>query len=156
MSKSSFDYAVQQIRINEEFFEDVVVEHLRDQLNYDYLYGPDVERTNEKYEDVFLPSILPSALRRINKDLPQAAIQEAILKISNVEGDSLQHKNERFSDYLQNGVEVRYFNGKEDINDIVYLIDYTNPENNDFHVVNQWTFVCLLYTSPLPIQEGFQ
>ncbi len=141
MSKSSFDYAVQQIRINEEFFEDVVVEHLRDQLNYDYLYGPDVERTNEKYEDVFLPSILPSALRRINKDLPQAAIQEAILKISNVEGDSPQHKNERFSDYLQNGVEVRYFNGKEDINDIVYLIDYANPENNDFHVVNQWTFV---------------
>mgnify|MGYP000697740341 CR=1 FL=1 len=34
-----------------------------------------------------------------------------------------------------------FFDGKEDRDDIVYLIDYSNPDNNDFHVVNQWTFV---------------
>ena len=36
---------------------------------------------------------------------------------------------------------MHFFDGKEDRNDIVYLLDYANPDNNDFHVVNQWTFV---------------
>lgn len=141
MQASNIDYAFSKTRINEEFFEDVVVEHLRDKLGYTYLHGPDVRRTSDKYDDVFLPDVLPRTLSRINKGVPEAAIQEAILKISNVEGDSLQHRNETFMDYLQNGVEVRYFDGKEERDDIIYLIDYSDPENNDFHVVNQWTYV---------------
>lgn len=141
MQASNIDYAFSKTRINEEFFEDVVVEHLRDKLGYTYLHGPDVRRTSDKYDDVFLPDVLPRALSRINKGVPEAAIQEAILKISNVEGDSLQHRNETFMDYLQNGVEVRYFDGEEERDDIIYLIDYSDPENNDFHVVNQWTYV---------------
>lgn len=141
MQASNIDYAFSKTRINEEFFEDVVVEHLRDKLGYTYLHGPDVRRTSDKYDDVFLPDVLPWALSRINEGVPEAAIQEAILIISNVEGDSLQHRNETFMDYLQNGVEVRYFDGKEERDDIIYLIDYSDPENNDFHVVNQWTYV---------------
>lgn len=141
MQASNIDYAFSKTRINEEFFEDVVVEHLRDKLGYTYLHGPDVRRTSDKYDDVFLPDVLPRALSRINKGVPEAAIQEAILKISNVEGDSLQHRNETFMDYLQNGVEVRYFDGEEERDDIIYLIDYSDPENNDFHVINQWTYV---------------
>lgn len=141
MQIKGVDYAYSKMPINEEFFEDVVVEHLRDKLGYTYLHGPDVRRTSDKYDDVFLPDVLPRTLSRINKGVPEAAIQEAILKISNVEGDSLQHRNETFMDYLQNGVEVRYFDGKEERDDIIYLIDYSDPENNDFHVVNQWTYV---------------
>ena len=85
--------------------------------------------------------MLPAALARINKELPNAAIQEAILKLSNIEGGNLEQRNETFTDYLQSGVEVRYFDGKEERNDIVRLLDFDNPESNTFHVVNQWTFV---------------
>lgn len=49
--------------------------------------------------------------------------------------------NEVFNDYLQSGVEVHFYDGKEERDDIVYLLDYKNPLNNSFHVVNQWTFV---------------
>ena len=133
MQASNIDYAFSKTRINEEFFEDVVVEHLRDKLGYTYLHGPDVRRTSDKYDDVFLPDVLPRALSRINKGVPEAAIQEAILKISNVEGDSLQHRNETFMDYLQNGVEVRYFDGEEERDDIIYLIDYRDPETHEPH-----------------------
>ena len=90
---------------------------------------------------MFLPDVLPTALARINKELPGAAIQEAILKLSNIEGGSLEQRNETFTDYLQSGVEVRYFDGKEERDDIVRLLDFNEPENNTFHVVNQWTFV---------------
>ncbi|MGI6032114.1 MAG: type I restriction endonuclease subunit R [Coriobacteriales bacterium] len=136
-----FDYSAANIRMNEDFYEQVVVEHLRDDLGYEHLYGPDVTRTTDEYRDVFLPNVLSAALRRINKDLPASAITEAILKISNVEGGSLEQRNEIFHEYLQSGVEVRYFDGKEERNDIVHLLDFNDPDNNDFHVVNQWTFV---------------
>lgn len=128
-------------RINEDWFEQVIVEHLVDNLGYDHLYGPDVRRSSDDYRDVFLPDVLPDALARINKGLPSAAIDEAILKISNVEGGTLEQSNETFNDYLQSGVEVRYFDGEQDRDEIVRLLDFDDPGNNDFHVVNQWTFV---------------
>lgn len=129
------------LRINEDWFEQVIVEHLVDSLGYDHLYGPDVRRSSDDYRDVFLPDVLPDALARINKELPSAAIDEAILKISNVEGGTLEQRNETFNDYLQSGVEVRYFDGEQDRDEIVRLLDFDDPGNNDFHVVNQWTFV---------------
>ena len=127
--------------INEDFFEQALIEHLVEKHGYEFLHGPDVARSTSEYRDVFLPGIFSSALARINKELPSAAIQEAILKLSNIEGGSLEQRNETFTDYLQSGVEVRYFDGKEERNDIVRLLDFDEPENNTFHVVNQWTFV---------------
>lgn len=128
-------------KINEDWFEKVIIEHLVDNLGYDHLYGPDARRSSDDYRDVFLPDVLPDALARINKELPSAAIDEAILKISNVEGGTLEQRNETFNDYLQSGVEVRYFDGEQDRDEIVRLLDFDDPGNNDFHVVNQWTFV---------------
>ena len=129
------------LNINEDFFERTLIERLVEKHGYEFLHGPDVARSTNEYRDVFLPGILSSALARINKGLPSAAIQEAILKLSNIEGGSLEQRNETFTDYLQSGVEVRYFDGKEERNDIVRLLDFDEPENNTFHVVNQWTFV---------------
>ena len=127
--------------INEDFFERTLIERLVEKHGYKFLHGPDVARSTNEYRDVFLPGIFSSALARINKELPSAAIQEAILKLSNIEGGSLEQRNETFTDYLQSGVEVRYFDGKGERNDIVRLLDFDNPESNTFHVVNQWTFV---------------
>ncbi len=127
--------------MNEDFYEQVIIEHLRDEHGYEYLHGPDVPRTTPDYRDVFLPAVLPNSLRRINPGLPAAAIEQAILKLSNIEAGGLYQKNEVFNDYLQSGVEVHFFNGKEERDDIVYLLDFDKPENNAFHVVNQWTFV---------------
>lgn len=127
--------------INEDFFERTLIERLVEKHGYKFLHGPDVARSTNEYRDVFLPGIFSSALARINKELPSAAIQEAILKLSNIEGGGLEQRNETFTDYLQSGVEVRYFDGKEERNDIVRLLDFDNPESNTFHVVNQWTFV---------------
>lgn len=127
--------------INEDFFERTLIERLVEKHGYKFLHGPDVARSTNEYRDVFLPGVFSSALARINKELPSAAIQEAILKLSNIEGGSLEQRNETFTDYLQSGVEVRYFDGKEERDDIVRLLDFDEPENNTFHVVNQWTFV---------------
>lgn len=135
------EYEYHAFAIDEDFYEKTLIEYFCENLDYEHLYGPDVPRTTTEYHDVFLPDILPDALERINPTLPRQAINEAVLKINDVDTGSLQQRNEAFHEYLQSGVEVRFFDGKEEQNDIVYLIDFDNQENNDFHVVNQWTFV---------------
>ncbi len=135
------EYEYHAFAIDEDFYEKTLIEYFCENLGYEHLYGPDVPRTTTEYHDVFLPDILPDALERINPTLPRQAINEAVLKINDINTGSLQQRNEAFHEYLQSGVEVRLFDGKEEQNDIVYLIDFDNPKNNDFHVVNQWTFV---------------
>lgn len=129
------------VRINEGFFEGALIEYMTETLGWTHLYGPDVERSDDSYRDVFLPEVLPAALRRVNPGLPRQAIAEAVAKLKGDEVGDLAKRNEAFSDYLQNGVEVHFFDGREERDDIVYLLDFNNPANNDFHVVNQWTFV---------------
>ena len=116
---------------NEDWYEQLIIEHLTEKLGYEHLYGPDVPRTDDSYRDVFLPDVLSMALRRINPSLPKAAIDEAVRKIQDIEVSSLEQRNETFNDYLQSGVEVRFFDGEEERDDIVRLLDFDNPENND-------------------------
>lgn len=141
IKNAAVEFGGSTMPINEDFYERAIIEHLHDDLGYIFLHGPDVERSAPDYRDVFLPDVLPNSLKRVNPGLPDDAIDQAILKISSVDTGSLYQRNEVFSDYLQSGVEVRYFDGKEEHDDIVYLLDYENPLNNTFHVVNQWTFV---------------
>ena len=62
----------------ESHYENAVLQLFQEQLGYNYLYGPDVERDYHSplYEDALL-----SALRRINRDLPEEAIAEAVYKL---------------------------------------------------------------------------
>lgn len=138
LAEDTYEYFVQDM--TEDFFEQVILEFMQDKLGYEYLYGPDVPRTSDAYNDVFLPGVLSESLRCINPALPQPAINEAIIKLNDINNGTLYQRNEQFTEYLQDGVQVSFFDGQETRNDIVYLIDYGQPANNQFHVVNQWTF----------------
>ena len=122
----------------ESNYENAVLQLLNEGLGYNYVYGPEVERDYHSplYDDILLP-----ALQRVNRGLPLDAINEAIYKIKNFESGSLLQKNMTFTDYLQNGVPVKYFDNGEERSTLVYLVDFKNPMNNDFTVANQWTFI---------------
>ena len=118
-------------------FENAVIEVFRDALGYGYIYAPDLGRddyTNPLYMDELLP-----ALSRVNPNLPEAAMIEAVYKLRNFEGAMLVQKNARFMDYLQNGVSVNYNDKGEQRAALVYLVDYENVDRNTFTVANQWT-----------------
>ena len=117
-------------------FENAILEIFRDLLDYEYLYGPDVVRD---FAEPLCMEILEDALVRINPSLPRAAIDEAIARIRNIESGSLARKNARFTDMLQNGVAVNYFDGSEQRARLVQLVDYDLPMRNRFTVANQWT-----------------
>ena len=129
--------------LSEDDFERSILEHLCDKLGYGHDYGPNVTRSNDKYQDVFLNDTLLTSLSGINKTLPDAAINAAIETISHITDGSLIKRNKTFADYLQNGVTVTYVDktSGQIKNDIVYLLDYDHPEKNRFTAVNQWTYI---------------
>ena len=122
----------------EASYENSIIELFKNDLGYDCVYGPDVERDfySPLYEDILLDS-----LYRLNRSLPDDAIQDALFKLKNFENGELVQKNSVFMDYLQNGIPVRFFVNGEERSSIVYLVDYNNPDNNSFIVANQWTFI---------------
>lgn len=140
----------------EEDYEKSLIELFQNDLEYDYVYGPDIERDfySPFYEDVLIES-----LYRINHGATNDAIQDALFKLKNFENGELVQKNAIFMDYLQNGIPVRYFVDGEERSSIVYLVDYKNPEDNSFVVANQWTFIensnkrpdLILFLNGLPV-----
>ena len=129
------------IFFTEADYEKSVIE-LFQNLGYSYIYAPELERD---YSCPVLESTLQDCLVKINKNLPYAAIMEAIGKLRDFDAGSLLQRNETFMNYLQNGIPVKYVEagveaGEERTN-IVYLIDYANVDNNDFCVLNQFTYI---------------
>ncbi len=120
----------------EDSFEQALIELFKE-LGYNYKYGPNIDR--DLQEPLLLDSVYDS-LCRINPTLPSSAIEEAIKSIKRLEGANLTETNYRFTLLMQNGVEATFVNNKrESKTDIVKLIDYEHPENNEFTVVNQYT-----------------
>lgn len=116
-------------------YEQSIIE-LFEKMGYTHVYGPQVDRD---FHEPLMLGELRYALEKVNSNLPQAALDEALYKIKNYEAGSLVSKNETFMDYLQNGVEVSYQQNGETKSSIVYLVDYEHPFENSFIVANQWT-----------------
>ena len=140
----------------EEDYEKSLIELFQNDLEYEYVYGPDIERD---FYSPFYEEVLIESLYRINHGATNDAIQDALFKLKNFENGELVQKNAIFMDYLQNGIPVRCFVDGEERSSIVYLVDYKEPENNSFVVANQWTFIensnkrpdLILFLNGLPI-----
>lgn len=117
-------------------YENAVIQ-LIEQLGYTHVHGPDVVRD---YTDPLYSEVLEGALIAVNPGVPQAAINEALFKLRNIENGKLEQRNIIFTDYLQNGIEVAYFHNGEQKYERVHLIDYDHIDRNSFIVANQWTF----------------
>lgn len=139
----------------EKNYENSIIE-LFEGMGYTHVYGPDIER------DFYSPlhdEVLEDYIVRLNPELSEDAIADALYKLRNFENGELIQKNELFMDYLQNGIPVRFFVKGEERSSIVYLVDYRKPDNNSFVVANQWTFVensnkrpdVILFLNGLPV-----
>ncbi len=118
-------------------YENSVIE-IFENMGYTHVYGPDVERdfTSPLYDEV-----LEDSIRRLNPNMSEAAIADALYKLRNFENGELVQKNAVFMDYLQNGIQVSYYDEGEHKAGLVYLADYKNKDKNSFIVANQWTFI---------------
>ena len=131
--------------ITENTIEAFAIE-LFEKLGYDYVYAPDIAPDGdmperESYEQVLLVKRLRKAVARINKSIPADAQAEAIKEIQRIASPDLLTNNETFHRFLTEGIPVLKRVDGDDRGDRVWLIDFNNPDNNDFVVANQFTVV---------------
>ncbi|HPD06263.1 MAG TPA: type I restriction endonuclease subunit R [Candidatus Bipolaricaulis sp.] len=110
-------------------------------------HGPDMapgmpaaERHN--YGEVVLARRLRDALARLNPDLPPEALEDALRKLTRPEGADLLQRNRAVHRLLVDGVTVEYRTRESEVRGAqARVIDFDDPENNDWLAVNQFTVV---------------
>ena len=132
-------------KITESVIEQFTVDLLEKQ-GYHYIYGPDIAPDSEtpnrqSFEDVFLLENLINAAARINPTIPIETREEAIKQIQRLNSPELISNNETFHRMLTEGIKVTYQKDGNSRGDLVWLIDFNDPGNNDFVVLNQFTVI---------------
>ena len=117
------------------------------EMDYTLLAGPDIapdqlaaERAG--FAEVVLASRLKAALRRLNPNIPPEALDDAFRKVTVAQSPSLLANNRTFHRMLVEGVEVEYRRPDGSIGgDRVWLINFSDPDANDWLAVNQFTVI---------------
>jgi type I restriction enzyme R subunit len=138
--------------VNQSFSESVVEDAALawlEALDYTVLHGPAIaadtpsaERSDPGYRDVILESRFRQALVRLSPTLPTDALEDAYRKLIRLDAPSLVERNRAAHRILVNGATVEYRRADGSIaGDQARVIDFDDPENNDWLAVNQFT-VC--------------
>ena len=130
--------------ITEADVEEAALAWLAD-LGWGVEHGPDIapdtpNAERDEYDQVVLERRLRDALAELNPSLPVDALDDALRKLTRPEGSTLEARNHEFHRMLVNGVEIEYReDGGRVRGDLVRVIDFDVPANNDLLAVNQFT-----------------
>jgi type I restriction enzyme R subunit len=145
-------------KLTESAIEDFAIK-LFERLGYSYVYGPDIapDKVNGEardgalghgeqpershYGEVLLTGRLEQAVKRINPTLPPALLHDALKEVHRISSPEMLANNEVFHRLLTEGVKVSRSQDDFDRGDLVWLIDFVHPENNEFVVANQFTVI---------------
>jgi type I restriction enzyme, R subunit len=119
---------------------------LFEKLGYQYVYAPDIAPDSktperERFEDVLLIERLRTAVARINPGIPADVREEAIKQVQRLNSPELIANNEAFHRMLTEGIKVIYQDKGHARGDLVWLVDFKRPDNNEFVVANQFTVI---------------
>jgi type I restriction enzyme R subunit len=114
------------------------------ELGYTHRYGPDIahdgaEPQRAHYRQVLLPFRLREAIQRLNPAVPTAAREDALQQVLELGLPAQLSANRSFHKLLTAGVPVQYQKDGETRGDFVRLVDWEQPERNEFWAVNQFT-----------------
>ena len=130
---------------SESVVEDAAIEWFQG-LGYSYLPGPEIspdgsapERSS--YGKVILEGRLRSSLTKLNPHLDADTIDDVFRRLMRLDGPSLEENNLGFHRLLTKGVEVQVRRDGQVRGDLAHLVNFDDPEANDWLVVNQFTVV---------------
>ncbi|MCG2010174.1 type I restriction endonuclease subunit R [Staphylococcus epidermidis] len=138
-------------QFNEDDLEQVALEWLQS-LSYDYKKGNELSMTGlaperKSDQDVVLHERLEKALKKINSDIHPRFIEKAIHELILEKSPNLLENNLTFHENLINGIEIEDYDDEgQSVVEIVKIVDFEHPQNNDFLAVNQFTVVNGDYT----------
>jgi type I restriction enzyme, R subunit len=134
--------------ITENILEETCLEWLTG-LGWNCLQGPELapgmpSQEREDYRQVFLIDRLRNALARINPDVPNSGIEDAVRRILQIGSPELVVSNRSFHRLLTDGVdvEVTHQDGYGGVRHLkVWLLDLETIDNNDWVALNQYTVI---------------
>jgi type I restriction enzyme R subunit len=132
--------------ITEQFVEEFVLT-LFSSIGYEVLNGPQIAPDvsslyRDSYNNACLDKIVLESLQRINPSIPSEIIEDAVHKLKTPVSPSLTVNNRNVHKMLVNGIDVEYHRPDYSIGgDKIALIDFDNPVNNRWQVVNQFTVI---------------
>ncbi|SMY11140.1 type I restriction endonuclease subunit R [Brevibacterium jeotgali] len=131
---------------NENIVEQAALEYFAE-LGYRRVHGPDIapgepSAERESYVDVVLWERLRGAFRRINPGTDASLVGEAVKTVQRAESQSPIDENARLHQLITEGVPVEH-RGDDGLlrTTRLWLVDFKNPDNNDWVAVNQFTIV---------------
>ena len=134
-------------KLSEEAFEKDLMQECKDKLGFDLfdatneIVGSDDSTFGRQTtEEVILPKVLRSALFKLNPELPQEALDNAYYELTqNLSNKTPVAANKFIYEMLKNGVKVQFKdNNGIDTEDIVRVLDFKNPDNNEFLLIRQF------------------
>ncbi len=132
-------------RLTESLIETYAIELFED-LGYESIYAPDIAPDGDapersRYDEVLLIGRLKTALKRINPGASELVLQDALNQVVRIGSPDLLANNETFHRLLTEGVNVSYQHDGHERGELVWLIDFVNPDRNEFLVLNQFTVI---------------
>ena len=135
--------------ITEDQLEQLCIDWFKS-IGYEYICGYDIApdgespRTHADYRQIVLFERLLNQLKIINPHIPVSVLETVSQQISKPETPILIKNNKAFHRLLLEGVKVEFKDEDHDNKtaaktDYVQLVDFSNVDNNQFLVVNQFT-----------------
>lgn len=131
-------------RLDEAAVEEAALSWFKE-LTYAVAHAPhlapgEIASDRNSFADVVLVGRLHDGIGRLNPGISGDAREEALRKVLRHDASSLIANNRAFHRLLRDGVPVEYRRDEGSIaGDHVRLIDFDNPDSNDWLAVNQFT-----------------
>ena len=151
-------------KLLESDIEQMAIELLQAK-RWEYLYGPDIAPDGETpmrtaFDEVVLREKLERAVVRLNPSVKEEVRDEAIKTVLRIASPDTLANNEAFHRLLTEGVPVSIYQDGMERGERIWLIDFEDPWNNEFTLVNQFTIIenghnrrpdVLLFVNGLPL-----
>ena len=127
-------------KMTESDIELMAIEQL-EALGYTYVYGPEIESKGSNplrsYKQVILEAKVLEALQRLNPHLNEDKCVEALKQVTNLQSPDMLSNNQTFHRLLTEGINIEVSKDGNTQGEYAWLIDFNEPTNNEFLVINQ-------------------
>ncbi|QLH11009.1 type I restriction endonuclease subunit R [Nitrosarchaeum sp. AC2] len=132
--------------LNEEKLVEIPAEHTFSELYDDVKYDPDIRPGREAQErdslqEVLLKKRLRQKLVELNPGNPDIVYDIAVQKIEIISEPTLIETNRKFHQMLLSGIKVTYQDQGKTKYSVIKIVDFENPQKNDFIAVRQFLLV---------------
>lgn len=130
--------------ISENDIEEIATDYLQS-MGYTYVLGTaissDGEHPERQYNEVVLVTRLRDAIDKLNPEISQDAKEDALKKVLRTDSPNALINNENFHKYLTEGIDVEVRKADGIRGEKVYIVDFNQPEQNEFLVISQFTII---------------